>query len=279
LSCSKYSRHSGHPCRPCLWMDCTGDHLRLYHADTDWGDNHFRVPFDLTLSRSDLGPDEVYRAMAEASKGQGVDRFTLTAFHRYLPLMADQEPVLNLLWRCFFQSIKGHIGPVPQQSAVTALIPTAWSPQVAASLAFGFSDVFGIIPSFCTTAVVALFNALTEMQAAIASQPVGHQEDFSQSVGCGEDTSSGETFVYRMKKHRSEVLNLQLTDWQYDEPLPASPPEAGDAGSKSITAGEAFSAMLAWMDRTDSPRIDLGMDFVHWPHQQRRRFPGHSISW
>jgi hypothetical protein len=241
-------------------MDFTGGHLDLYRKNSDRTYEHCSMPFNLSLKRSDLGPDEIERATAQVAGGQGADQVKLNAFHRLLPLMAGHEEMLNLLWRSFFRSLKENISPVRYKEAVVALIPTAWSPQVAAALVLGFSEVFGITPNCCTTAAAALFYALTEIQTDFNTRPVGHKQTLPETVACQEDTADGEIFIYQLEKIRPDVLNVQLVEWKYQQPLNATVPMVNKAGMLFITAGEAFNTMLDWLDRPDSPRVDLGMD-------------------
>ena len=257
MNCKSVRTHQGRTHRPYLWMDFTGDGLQLHYAIMERGGDHLSIPFDLTLHRNDLGPQEAHRVMAEASMGQGVDQIELTAFHRHLPLLAGLEKVLNLLWCCFFHSIKGKISFIPQQSSVIALIPTAWSPQVAAGLSSGFFEVFGIYPNFCTTAVAGLFHGLTEMRTMLASHPVGHQKNFSKSLFYTTNISEAETFAYQLEKQRQDVLKITLTDWQYIKPYAEK--TSGADKTSTIPPDEAFKTMLTWLDQPDHPRVGLDM--------------------
>jgi len=159
-------------------MDFSGAQFDLYHRGTDFSYHRCSLPFDLVLRRDHLGPGEIRRAMAAASGGQGADQLVLKGFQHDLPLMAGEDAVLKLLWRCYFQAFRKEIRRDWKHGNVTAVVPTTWVPQIGAALGSSFSEIFGSDPNICATAAAAPFCALTAIKAKLASWLVSQRQGF-----------------------------------------------------------------------------------------------------
>jgi hypothetical protein len=246
--------------RPGLWMDFSDGRLLLYDAIVDDPSDSRGLPFDVILRRDHLGPKEIRRALTSSGRGHGADQLHLKDFHRFLILMAGEEQILTLLWRCFFQTCESEIRQVWDGGTAAAVVPTAWTPQIASALAAGFEAVFGHPPNICTTAAAAPFSALTAMQALVPNWPIGHRQRVEVHLAENQHTQSGATYVYHLLKKQPNQLCVDLVGW-HSNSLKAMPGDKGEITRHNLTCGRhAYYSMLDWLDQPDRPRVDLTMD-------------------
>lgn len=250
--------------RPPVLLDCTGECLSIYSESSQRDLETKSIPFDITLKRSHLGPEEVRRAFRKAGTGLGRNELLLSGFNRYMELLAGDEEVSILIWRRFFQTNRATLSSFVWRRQIVVLVPTTWEPQGSRAFVRAFGDVFsGVTPNVCVEAIPLLFGELWERHYEISTWPSGEIKQFEIHCPNKSGTAAVPTYEFELEKEQDRVLAVRLTGWWIEKkPVKKSESKPKDAycpsNEPSITS-RGYNGLVKYLEQKNLPRVDLSM--------------------